>query len=217
MPQPSAYERVFSFTDYTANHPADQQPGVRLDTEFDAIATTTDEIRENLALLQRDDGALANGVVTEDSLAPALLTGLRAVANSGDFSEDDLGDLVDARIAAAGVPLETEANVYTEGQTISAGSATTAETYLDLKPTDFAAGKPALRLKKAATANTWQLHLDDGAAGTGFILDIIAPSGFAKINGSPIYHTGNLSPVDAADLTAAEKRIARARRLAFCL
>jgi hypothetical protein len=80
MAQPPAYDRAFSFTDYTANHPSDQQPGVRLDAEFEAIEVTTDAIRANLALIQRDDGDLRNGSVGPDQLSTALTLGLRSVS-----------------------------------------------------------------------------------------------------------------------------------------
>jgi hypothetical protein len=43
--------------------------GTNLDTEFGDIKITTDQIRANLALIQRDDTLLANGIVTPDSLS----------------------------------------------------------------------------------------------------------------------------------------------------
>jgi hypothetical protein len=46
-------------------------PGQSLDIEFNAIAAVTKAIEANLALIQRDDGALANGSVSkirQDSL-----------------------------------------------------------------------------------------------------------------------------------------------------
>lgn len=79
MAQPPAYARAFSFTDYTANYPSTPQPGVRLDVEFDALTTTTNAIRANLALIQRDDGALANASVSADQLSPELTMGLRSI------------------------------------------------------------------------------------------------------------------------------------------
>lgn len=81
MTQPTPYVPAFSFTDYTANHPSDQQPGVRLDTEFAAIRTTTDQTRLNLGLIQRDDGALRNLSVGPDQLSPELTLGLRSVSD----------------------------------------------------------------------------------------------------------------------------------------
>jgi hypothetical protein len=81
MAQPPAYNRAFSFTDYTANHPADQQPGVSLDSEFNALGVTLDAVLENLAKIQRDDGALANGVVTADAISTELTFGLRSIGD----------------------------------------------------------------------------------------------------------------------------------------
>lgn len=80
MAQPPAYARAFSFTNYTANYPSTPQPGVRLDVEFDALTTTTNAIRTNLALIQRDDGALANGSVSADQLSTELTFGLRSIS-----------------------------------------------------------------------------------------------------------------------------------------
>ena len=47
-------------------------PGQSLDIEFNNVKTTTDALGANLALIQRDDGQLANGAVTYDSLSTAL-------------------------------------------------------------------------------------------------------------------------------------------------
>lgn len=65
MSQPQAYERQTDFTERDGDdtdHPA-------LNQELDAAALSINGIRDNLALIQRDDGALKNGVVTADSLA----------------------------------------------------------------------------------------------------------------------------------------------------
>lgn len=92
MAQPPAYARVFSFTDWTANNPQTPQPGARLDVEYDAIGTTLAAIRTNLALIQRDDGALANESVGPDALSPELTLGLRSVGawvTDTDYIEND--------------------------------------------------------------------------------------------------------------------------------
>jgi hypothetical protein len=47
-------------------------PGSELDVELNNLKTTTDQVRGNLKLIQRDDGALANGSVTFNSLSPTL-------------------------------------------------------------------------------------------------------------------------------------------------
>lgn len=71
MAQPTAYNRLIDFTDYQTAHPDDPFQGSYLDAELDAIETTLDGVLANLALIQRDDGALFNGCVTPDSLSTA--------------------------------------------------------------------------------------------------------------------------------------------------
>jgi hypothetical protein len=73
MSQPTAYNRQYDFTGFSASQPSDQQPGTQLDAEFNAIKATTDQIRTNLQLVQRDDGALKNNIVTLDTLDPATV------------------------------------------------------------------------------------------------------------------------------------------------
>jgi hypothetical protein len=72
MAQPVAYTRSFSFTNYGTTNPEDPLPGNRVDIELNNIKTTLDQIRTNLALLQRDDGALANGLVGVSQLSGSL-------------------------------------------------------------------------------------------------------------------------------------------------
>lgn len=62
--QPSPFIPPYDFSsDLGTEH------GNRLDTTFQDVKTTTDQIIENLALIQRDDGVLYNGIVTPDSLS----------------------------------------------------------------------------------------------------------------------------------------------------
>lgn len=74
--QPTRYERQFSFTSFSASNPSDQQPGANLDAEFNGVKTTLDATLDNLAKIQRDDGALANDSVTLDQLDPASVLAL---------------------------------------------------------------------------------------------------------------------------------------------
>jgi hypothetical protein len=274
MPQPTPYARGFSFTDHTANSPSTPQPGVSLDNEFDDIALTAGQIRANLALIQRDDGQLANASVGPDQVSPELTLGLRSVSTWAAGTAYDVNDAVwednvlyraleahtsapafatdltagvwevvfdlmpyvlaalqDGAIevsidtAAISAQIATKAglalaNIFLAKQTVSASDAVTLTDYLDLKPTDFGVGKPALRLRKSAAAGTWNVALDDGAAGAGFILDLLIPTGFLKVNGQTVHHAGNFTPADKADLTALtalDTRVVHARRLALAL
>jgi hypothetical protein len=74
--QPTPYARAFSFTDYTTIHPTLPQPGVSLDSEFNALGVTLAQVLTNLALIQRDDGKLANNSVGIDQLASELDIGI---------------------------------------------------------------------------------------------------------------------------------------------
>lgn len=78
MPQPTPYARQFSFTDHEAAAPTTPAPGTSTDAEFDAIAVTAAAVLANLLLIQRDDGALKNAIVTLDSMSPAALETLGA-------------------------------------------------------------------------------------------------------------------------------------------
>lgn len=115
MAQPTAYTRSYSFTDWSANNPSSQHPGVSLDNEFEAIELTTGEIRTNLALIQRDDGALANGSVGPDQLASTLTVGLRSV---GDWAAET------AYVANDAVWVDYKLYRCTTAHTSSAGFAT---------------------------------------------------------------------------------------------
>mgnify|MGYP006935482549 CR=1 FL=1 len=74
MTQPPSYTRFQDYSDYQADNPlpGPKLLGSDLDAEFDRIKTTLDAVLFNLRILQRDDTALANGIVTPDSISSAL-------------------------------------------------------------------------------------------------------------------------------------------------
>jgi hypothetical protein len=72
MAQPVEYNRQYNFTNYQALQPTAPLPGDELDNEFNSAKVTLDEIRARLALIQRDDGRLANGSVGYDQIAAAV-------------------------------------------------------------------------------------------------------------------------------------------------
>lgn len=75
MAQPTPYDRVYSFSSYQASSPSAPLPANQLDAEFNAVKQTLDEITNNLALLQRDDGALGNATVGFDQMAADVTLG----------------------------------------------------------------------------------------------------------------------------------------------
>lgn len=293
MAQPPPYTRGYSFSDWTASNPSTPQPGVPLDGEFDDLATTMSALLENLALIQRDDGALANGIVGPDALSTELVLGLRTVSDwapatgfmvndaawSGNilyrslethtsaaaFATDydagrwalvldvtpyaqsaaeiavteevlagieldvDLGPINVALASKAGLAdtnAFTGANSHTQLLTLLAGfravvgSANTPADYWQARPTDYGAGKPGFALRKSATVGTWQLTLDDGAAGTGYVLDVLAPGGSLRVNGQAVWHAGTFDPTTKADASVVDPiqlTARRAKRYAFAL
>ena len=69
---PSALSRITSFT---ANAVAGESYApVDLDVEFNQIVAKVNEIISRSLEIQRDDGALKNGIVTSDSLALSAYT-----------------------------------------------------------------------------------------------------------------------------------------------
>lgn len=98
--RPAIYSRQYSFTDWEANHPLDPVPGTQLDAEFNLVQVSILETQARLALIQKDDGTIAPGVVTWSSLAPdaQLIVGAGFVAR-GDWvgmTEYHAGDAVAA-------------------------------------------------------------------------------------------------------------------------
>lgn len=75
MAQPQPYNRQFNFADQQAQTPSAPLPGTQVDAELNAVKLTSDQTLANLARIQRDDGALRNGIVTQDSLSPSLSIG----------------------------------------------------------------------------------------------------------------------------------------------
>lgn len=61
-------------------------PGAKIDQELNAVKQTSDAVRANMALIPRDDGALANDSVGVDQRKPEVTLSLSAVADwvSGD-------------------------------------------------------------------------------------------------------------------------------------
>ena len=104
MAQPTPYTRQYDFSDYQTVNPSKPLRGSEVDAELDAVKLTTDQLRANIGLIQRDDGKLANQSVTPESLSAGAL----AMIHQGEYTPrgawDDavayvLGDVVDFNAA----------------------------------------------------------------------------------------------------------------------
>ena len=76
--QPQAYNRATDFTDRTG----DDTDNSAINFELDAAALSINEIRDNLGLIQRDDGQLVNGIVTADSLNSSAFDAIQSSVNT---------------------------------------------------------------------------------------------------------------------------------------
>ena len=74
MPQPQAYDRTVDFTE----RDGDDTNHAGMNAELDAAALSINQIRQNLALIQKDDGTLQNGIVGADQLAPSAFDAVQA-------------------------------------------------------------------------------------------------------------------------------------------
>lgn len=116
MPQPQAYERQTDFTE----RDGDDTDHAALNQELDAAALSIEGIRDNLALIQNDDGGLKNAVVTPESLAPETFTALQ-----GDVA----GAVAEAEAAAqSALTSATTANTARDQAVAAAAAAQTSQT-----------------------------------------------------------------------------------------
>jgi hypothetical protein len=75
MAQPPAYDRAYNFRNYQTLNPNYPLPADQLDLELNRVKVTLDAVLANLVLIQRDDGALVNGIVGLDALSTEVTVG----------------------------------------------------------------------------------------------------------------------------------------------
>lgn len=102
MTQPTPYRRGYDFSDAGGAQP----PGGPLDGELNNLALTTSQILRNLALLQRDDTGLRNGIVGIDALDSRVL----GLISGGTFSIE--GTWQTATAYPAGAFLTDDGAIY---------------------------------------------------------------------------------------------------------
>lgn len=92
MADPSRYTQSYDFSDYAESNPDAPLPGTQVDIQLADIEDVTVSLRSAIMDVRRSDGALTNGIVTEDSLESGLLATLTAATEA---------DVVVAAAAAA--------------------------------------------------------------------------------------------------------------------
>jgi hypothetical protein len=77
MSQPDPYVLDYSFVGWQISNPTRPLPADKLEVEFNAVSETLDQVLTNIALIQRDDGEIANETIGYDQLKPELTLGVR--------------------------------------------------------------------------------------------------------------------------------------------
>lgn len=159
--QPQKYERTTDFTE----RDGDDTDHASINAEFDAAALTTDQIRENLALIQRDDGALKNGIVTADALDDtafdAVLINVNVAVNDAQTSAASALTSATTALAARDVTLAAKSTTETardvtilnaNNASASALAALNSQTAAAASQSDAAASKVASASSQVAAA-----------------------------------------------------------------
>ena len=164
MAQPDEYEPAHEFlVDEAANT---NFPGSELDIEFAAIERILGQYRDNLALIQRDDGALANGVVTTDSLSSELAAVLGDPTSLAEF-EALVDDAEVAQVAAEAA--QTAAAASQSAAATSASSASSSASSASTNATAAAASAVSAAAAAASMAQrfTWSTDTSSSDPGSG--------------------------------------------------
>lgn len=137
MTQPPPYSRQWNFTDFSRDKPDTPHSGVALDQEFNSVLFTLAAVLANIALIQRDDGALRNNTVSLATLAPDTLLTLGA---GSQWTPKGAWDPAKAYVASDVVTNGTATYVVSEAHTSAA-----------LIATDVAAGRLQLLFDSAGS------------------------------------------------------------------
>jgi hypothetical protein len=159
MPQPPKYQRTKDFTvDY-----GDNTDHNALNAELDSAAASINAIRTNLALLQRDDGKLKQGVVTADSVSQDFLDEISAdvVTEVQGYASDAQASAVSANAAAA-----TSVSASNTAVTARDTAVTSSNTAALASQSAAASAAAAQTSQTDAAASKAAAAASQGAAGT---------------------------------------------------
>lgn len=174
MSQPTPYSRQFDFTGWSTSRPNTPLPGVQVDAELNAVKEALNHALINLALLQRADTGLANGVVGVDqldSVVQAIIAG-SGFTVKGDWAASTAyvpGDLV-ANDGKIYLVLETHNSSVSLAADIASGYVSVAlfapHALLDFEA-ELASVAGAALIGTTTASNTVQSLLDSIRAAIG--------------------------------------------------
>lgn len=182
MAQPTPYNRLYDFSDYQTVNPTKPLRGSEVDAELDAVKLTTDQLRANIGLIQRDDGKLANQSVTPESLSAGAL----AMIHQGEYVPR--GAWVAARVYALGDLVDFNAATYL---------CIVAHTSVTQFANDLAAGRWLLIANGALTGQSTAVDLFEGTGSqTVFTLGF----NYSGNNAAQVF-VGGVAQIPAQDFT----------------
>lgn len=160
--QPQKYERITDFTE----REGDDTDHSALNDEFDAAALTTDQIRANLALIQRDDGALKNGIVTADALAPSAFDAVQASVNAAVQEAQTAADSANNAAFSANTARDTAVAAKVSAETARDASQLNATSSASSAASALASKNSAAASEAASLANKNSSNTNAAAAAT---------------------------------------------------
>lgn len=170
MAQPPVYDRQANFVDFETANPTSPKPGVDLDSEFNAVKTTLDATLANLALIQRDDGELANESVGMDQLKPEVETGIALIATTAMASP-----LAEAEAAAAAAILSASGAAASKNTAdADAASALTSKNTATTKASEAAASAAAALASQNAAAVSQSAAAGSATTASGHVTSAAA-------------------------------------------
>lgn len=155
MAQPPAFVPSYSFTAFQTAQPAQPLPGDQLDLQLLLAKQTLDAILNNLALIQRDDLALANNTVGYDQLKTEVSFGLNPAvvweaghqfyANDGAWINGKLYRCIEEHVSSAVFADDLADGVWQDDPIV-----------------DFADGGGTVGLNESAAATTYYAIATEG-------------------------------------------------------
>jgi len=156
MPQPPSYHRSHNFgTDSPG-----QIDGAAVNAELDGAASSINAIRDNLALIQRDDGALRSGIVTVDAISDTITSGIIEKVGSDIEAHTVLaGQAADAAAGSAAAAAASADNAGQSAQAAATSADAAAQSAIDAASSAASITSPAWDsiVNKPAHATRWPI------------------------------------------------------------
>lgn len=203
MTQPTAYSRKKNFQDDAStltDHGA-------LNAELDAVALTTDQIRQNMALLQGDDGSLQPDTVGVDQLTEEAIDALATAGPAGPQGAQGIPGVqgIPGPVGATGASFEADAQgLFAERAAYDGGAKGFSFLALDTHELYFKLSGVPGHWSEAATFGIGPAGPkgDTGATGATGLQGIQGPQGPA----GPTGPMGPAGPAGSVDYTIALRK-----------